>query len=384
MSNKTTYHSENLITQSAQKICRKYTQSQLTLTLTEKVLPDDWGRNLVWRYHVLNAPDNFPKTVIVKCSKLGGGHIFNDWASLEFLNQFDALRSLVPTIYGGDQQLELLVLEDFGAIRGASDLGSILEGSNPSLAKDALLAHARSMALLHATTAEYEGKFNDIRSQFPDYAQPISKDQFADNFNWFFDMLPNFGITATHPCKQEAQTIIHLLENHDALRAYTRGDVCPSNIAYIDGTTRFYDFEMGTYRSIFLSAAYFRISHLICVNGSLIPPNLQEETEQVYLNTVDSLGLELGDYHQDYAAAAAAMLVWLLSLFLEKKDRSRHLATLRQRVFASLTMFNRNDAFSASFPHLAKVLSDLQHNLAALWAVDERSIAYFPAFIEDV
>ena len=348
------------------------------------MLPDDWGRNLVWRYRILNAPDNIPNSVIVKCSKLGSGHIFNEWASLEFLNQFDALRSLIPDIYGGDRQLELLVLEDLGAIRGASDLGSVLEGSNPTLAKEVLMAHARSMALLHATTAEYEGKFNEIRSQFPEYAQPISKDQFANNFNWFFDRLPNFGITATDQCKQEAQTIIHLLENHDAPRAYTRGDVCPSNIAFIDETTRFYDFEMGTYRSIFLSAAYFRISHLICVNGSLIPPKLQEKTEQVYLNTVHSLGFDLGDYQQDYAAAAAAMLVWLLSIFLEKKDRPRHLATLRQRVFASLTMFNRHDAFTASFPHLANVLTSLQQNLAAQWSVEERSIAYFPAFYGDV
>lgn len=72
-------------------ICRAYTGSDLKLTFLESVVPDDWGRNLVWRYRVESAPAGFPGTVIVKTSKIGGGHIFDEWASLRFLREFEAL-----------------------------------------------------------------------------------------------------------------------------------------------------------------------------------------------------------------------------------------------------------------------------------------------------
>ena len=154
--------SKTRITQAAVDICRTHAESDLELTLAGKIVPDGWGRNLVWRYRVINGPSNFPETVIVKCSKIGGGHIFNEWASLQFLNRFEPLNELVPAFYGGDEELELLVLEDLGAIRGQHDLGSILEGGDPGIARDALVAHARNMALLHVTTAGHEEVFDSI------------------------------------------------------------------------------------------------------------------------------------------------------------------------------------------------------------------------------
>ena len=175
--------SANQITQAALDICRLHTKTACELTFIEKVLPEDWGRNRVWRYRVEKTPSGFPATIIVKVSKIGGGHIFNKWASFQFLNQFESLGALVPDFYGGDDRLELLVLEDLGAVRGQRDLGTILEGKDPGLAREALLTSAREMALLHITTAGHEEEFNSIRTQFPAYEQPLSKDQFKENFS---------------------------------------------------------------------------------------------------------------------------------------------------------------------------------------------------------
>jgi len=219
------------------------------LTLSEKVLPDDWGRNLVWRYRVQKALPDFPATLIVKVSKLGGGHIFNEWASLQFLNRFESLGTLVPTFYGGDAAYELLVLEDLGA-----------------------------------------------------------------------------------------------------------------------------------FRHIFLSTAYFRISHLSCLNGSLIPLELQAEAEATYFQTLAPLLPDPAAYQVDYAAAATAMVIWILSLYLEKKDRPRHLATLRQRMFAALTLYTQHHIFTAPFPHTAAALTRLQQKLDVQWTEAEKRILPFPAF----
>ncbi len=372
--------SANQITQAALDICRLHTGTDCELTFIEKVLPEDWGRNRVWRYRVEKAPSGFPATLIVKVSKIGGGHIFNEWASLQFLNQFKSLDALIPDFYGGDDRLELLVLEDLGAVRGQRDLGAILEGEDPDLAREALLANARKMALLHITTAGHEQEFNSIRAQFPAYERPLSKDQFKENFSWLFRTLSQLGLTVSPGLEGEAHAIIARLQDPNAPRAYTRGDVCPSNIAYYDLQTRFYDFEMGAFRSLFLSAAYFRISHLSCINGSLIPLELQAEAEEAYFQALVPLIPDPNAFQIDYAAAATAMLIWMLSIFLEKRDRPRRLATLYQRIFAALTLYTNMAIFTAYFPHTAGALTRLHHKLDLEWTEEEKTILPFPAF----
>ena len=375
--------SESELTQAALEIFRRATQSDVDLILAEKVLPDDWGRSRVWRYRVVQAPAGFPETLIVKRSKIGGGHIFNEWASLQFLHRFSSLRSLVPAFYGGNEALELLVLEDLGHVRGVDDLGAIMEGENPALARDALLAHARNMALLHRTTAGFERAFNALRRTFPAYDRPISKDQFVDHFTWFLRMLSQFGLDVSPKLTQEVESIITTLLDPHGPRAYTRGDVCPSNIAYSGQETRFYDFEMGAFRHIFLSAAYFRILHLSCFNGSLIPLALQTEAEQAYFQALAPLIPDPADYQIDMAAAATAMLIWMLSTTLEQalqQDRPRHLASFRQRIFAAMTLYIDHETFSASFSKMAEIVAALRETLAGQWAEEEKTIAIFPAF----
>jgi hypothetical protein len=374
---------ESEITQAAVDIYRLYTESDVDLALTDKVLPDGWGRSRVWRYRVEQALPGFPETLVVKRSKIGGGHIFNEWASLQFLNRFATLHPLVPAFYGGNEELELLVLEDLGEVRGVDDLGTIMEGEDPALARDALLAHARSMALLHVTTAGFEREFNALRNTFPAYNRPISKDQFEEHFAWFLQMLSQFDLEVSLQLKQEAETIVATLLNPNAPRAYTRGDVCPSNIAYADGKIRFYDFEMGAFRHILLSAAYFRLFHLSCFNGSLIPLELQAEAEQVYFQAVAPLVADPANYQIDLAAAATAMLIWMLSTTLEKalqQDRPRHLASFRQRIFAAMTLYIHHETFSTAFPQMAKIVRAVRERLDDQWAEEEKSIPLFPAF----
>ncbi|UCG23180.1 MAG: hypothetical protein JSW55_13585, partial [Chloroflexota bacterium] len=212
------------------------------------------------------------------------------------------------------------------------------------------------------------------------YDRPLAMDQHADNFAWFRRMLAQRELRASPQLEQEAQAIIACLQKPDGPRVYTRGDVCPSNVAYRDRRMRFYDFEMGAFRNAFLSAAYFRISHLSCFNGSLIPLELQAEAEEIYLQALAPIAPDAAAHQMEYAAAATAMLIWMLSAGLDKKDRPRHLATRRQRLFTALSLYVGNAVFAAPFPYTAEALSRLHRKLDVQWTKEEKTILPFPAF----
>ncbi len=327
-------------------------------------------------------PD-FPASVIVKASRLGRGHIFNEWASLQFLNRIGELGGLVPSFYGGDRALELLVMEDLGQVRGRHDLGCILEGGDPDLARAALLDHARAMAALHLQTAGREEEFASLRGRFPASANPSKKDQHAQNFAWLLSLLPRLDLPVRKSLRRQVQDAVEALESPDAARAYTRGDVCPSNVSFIEGVTRFFDFEMGAFRPVTLSAVYFRLSHISCFNGNMLPQDLQAAAERAYFEALRPLVPAPEDREREYAAAACSQLVWLLSWYLEsalEKDRPRHLASLRQRVFGSLALFGQNPAFHTPYPDLADALRQILGKLDHLWAEPEKTVAIFPAF----
>ena len=74
------------------------------------------------------------------------------------------------------------------------------------------------------------------------------------------------------------------------------------------------------------------------------------------------------------------MLIWMLSANLERKERPRHVATRRQRLFAALTLFIGNAIFTAPFPHTAEALTRLHRKLEAEWTKKEKIILPFPAF----
>jgi hypothetical protein len=349
------------------------------VSLEQKLLPDAWGRNMLRRYRVEQAPSGFPSHIMVKVSNVGGGHVFGEWSCLRFLSQFDALKSLIPAFYGGERALELLVMEDLGSVRGTSDLGTILEGDDPDHARAALLAHAREMGRLHLATAGHEASFDAIRSRFPVEQQLLSKDQFRENFAWFMRLLERLELPVSRELKAELGAVVSRLAGHSPSRAFTRGDLCPSNVAYRNGRIRFFDFEMGAFRNVFLSAAYFRVSHLSCHNGSLIPPWLQAEAEAAYLDAVSPM-LTGGGQDLDIASAAAAMVIWLLSLYFDKRERMRHLATRRQRMFGSLSSYLDHAPFADPLPHTAEALARLQRHMDDNWSESEKRILLFPAF----
>jgi hypothetical protein len=137
---------------------------------------------------------------------------------------------------------------------------------------------------------------------------------------------------------------------------------------------------MGAFQHIFLSAAYFRISHLSCFNGSLIPLEVKAETEEAYFLALVPMLPDLVDYQMDYAAAATAMLIWMQSANLERKDRPRHLTTRRQRLFAALTLYTGHASLTTPFPHTSEALTGLHRRLDTQLTKEEKPILPFPAF----
>lgn len=369
------------ITPAVQKICTQYFDVALTVTLDKSVLPDDWGRHYVWRYRLQSSANNIPQTIIAKIAKVDTGHLFNEWASLLFLNQFDVLHPLVPRLYGGNEALQLLVMEDLGHVRGKTDLGTILEGDNPELAQEALVQHAHQMAKLHIATHAHEYDYTTIRTGLSESKTPISKDNFTLNFHWFRSILPRFHLTVSSSFDSEVQQLIYRLQSTASVRAFTRGDTCPSNIAYHNNQMKFYDFEMGQFRAVALSAVYFRVLHLSCLNGNLIPLDIQAETERVYLDAIQEIIPNRDSFIAEYTSAKVATLVWVMSLWVEKEDRPRHLVTRHQRIFAILQAVLHDDNLSVLYPTIHQILQAIHAQLVETWSQEKQHIAIFPAFI---
>src|SRR5690242_4985140 len=114
--------------------------SQHTIALAEKLLAETFGsgirldagddlggsnRSLVYRFHVLEGPENAPSSVIVKqahstanavyqpdSSTIPAWTFFNDWASLQFLSQLPNDVKLSPQFYCGDRASGMFIMED--------------------------------------------------------------------------------------------------------------------------------------------------------------------------------------------------------------------------------------------------------------------------------
>jgi len=133
------------------------------------------GRSDVARFLIKAGPTEAPKSIIVKysgatananqtnssdaSSELGWG-LSNDWAGVQFLDEvFDTMQP-APRLYGGNQKLGLIVLEDLGA---SKTLGSILQGNDPVAAETVLLQLMTTLGWIHAHTIGKYHKYQRIR-----------------------------------------------------------------------------------------------------------------------------------------------------------------------------------------------------------------------------
>jgi len=94
---------------------------------------------------------------------------FNEWVSLQFLRQVMPEPPLVPHLYGGDQQLGLLVMED---VQPSVRLDQLLLGTDPRAAEAGLLAYAELHGRLHVLAADRQADYLRFRERLGPAVSP--------------------------------------------------------------------------------------------------------------------------------------------------------------------------------------------------------------------
>src|SRR5579885_507018 len=157
---------------SAERLVSEALGADLRFSAGERL--QDGFRAQVYRFHLSDCADQAPPSVIVKRVKstarapydptsatVPAWTFFNEWASLQFLNELAPAARFGPRFYGGDKALGLLVIEDLGA---GTRLDQYLLGSDPAAAEAALVEFAAIHGRLHAATIGHEAAFTRLRA----------------------------------------------------------------------------------------------------------------------------------------------------------------------------------------------------------------------------
>jgi hypothetical protein len=156
-------------------------RSTRTLHEAERILAETFGgeirlgegeslggsaRSLVQRFRVVDGPQSAPAAVIVKESAHpefdpasaddSTWRFFNDWASVQFLNELAPQPPLVPALYGGSRETGLVVLEN---VPSSVRLDHLLLGTEREAAEAGLLAYSEVHGRLHALAAERHAEY---------------------------------------------------------------------------------------------------------------------------------------------------------------------------------------------------------------------------------
>ena len=328
----------------------------------------------------------WPRTVIVKKSNRGGGHIFTEWAALSFLAGCETLRGIAPRLYGGDRVNEMLVLEDVGRIADRR-LRHVLEDGSPDDATRALVAAHAAAGRLNAATLAGRSAHANARRALP---SPASLDfhqvgRLTEGLIHLPDSFGCLGERRCGPAVREIAEVIVLLAHPGPFGALTHGDLCPSNIATVDGCVRLLDFEVSGFRHALLDGAYARLRHLNCFDGHRIPESVQRQMEAAYRTELSRTCAAAGDdvaYARGLAAACAAwMAVTLLNVpRVLERDKPRGAVSFRQRILASLEEFERASRELHAFPHLGATTRRVARHLRLRWSDAAETLDVFPAF----
>ncbi|MBV7326924.1 hypothetical protein KFU94_01420 [Chloroflexi bacterium TSY] len=376
---------ERELHKAAERICSGAFGGEIKLGPPQTIR--DWdGRSWTRRFEVVDAPSGVPRSVVAKHFLLGKGHSFDEWAGLAFVNKFADGLSPVPTLYGGDVDLDLIIIEDLGDARQYG-LGTILRGDDPKRATTMLGELMSAVGRIHATGFGNEQEYRQLRRSLP----PRLRDDFH-MVHQFEEMLHQFGLNARSAgyqvsrwAESELQSVVTELRNPTQFLGFSHGDVCPSNAIQQGQRVRLFDLEVCGYRQVLLDGVYPQVRYLNCQEAGRIPTKTQRHIADVYRSELAKrypLANEDSAFGRALVVAGAA---WLASLVVRipsalAKDRKRMMGTDRQRILHALREFGFLAADHGQLPALGDAALELRNNLRARWPGDHHHLAYFPAF----
>lgn len=327
----------------------------------------------------INPPVNGHDMVIVKQSRSETQHLFREWANLEFLNAIPELREVVPALYSGDEDAEVLVMEDVGT---ADDqlLGNIVEGGDSDRAEAGLLAFQRALGRLHAATI---GRYDEFaRYPLRRSEETTSRHQvhrLIDALGALPALLAGQGVPITTALEREIAGAIAELRDPGPFLAFTHGDAAIGNVFYLpDGSARLIDFETGDYRHALLDGCYARMRYLVSIWARRMPLDLQHRLLDAYRSELVRGCPEAADDAHFHHALVSCSVAWLASIAgylpsVVEADRKLGRSTVRQRIVTALDHLVVLSAETGIYGALADASGVLADRLRRQWG-DEPTV----------
>jgi len=338
------------------------------------VLDERDGHVTAMRFRV-QAPSDLGESVVVKrpgnwspydpMSDEGTApSTFNEWAALTFLDGSE----IGPRPLAFDRATGLRVIEDLGT---GPTLADALLGDDHETAEQAMLATARCLGRLHASTAARVGEFNAIR------------DAIGPHGTWYHlprgvarigDVWRLLGVGVSDDATEQIDAALAAVRVPGTFEVLTHADPCPDNVFLVGGEAKLIDFETAAPRHALIDGVYGHVPFPTCWCVNALPRELRPRWEHAYR-------VSLGDPEGFEDAVGHAWLWWLLVSTAQLVDRAVDedldwgIATYRQRVVYRWSEF-ADATPSSSLEALAR---DVVARTHALWPETE-PLPRYPAF----
>lgn len=342
--------------------------------VADEVFDEHEGYVTAMRFRV-DAPSELGETVVVKRpgnwapydARSGDGTApgtFNEWAALTFLDG----THLAPRPLAFDPRTGVRVISDLGP---GPTLADALLGDDREGAERAMLATARRLGRLHATTAARVEEFNAIRDRLGPHGTWYHLRSDVDRIG---DMWRLLGVRVSSPAARRIDAALDAVREPGSFAAVTHADPCPDNVFLVGDEAVLIDFETAAPRHALIDGVYGHVPFPTCWCVNALPRQLRPRWEGEYRTA-------LGDPPGFDEAVGHAWLWWLLvstARLVERaadEDRTWGIATYRQRVVYRWDEFA--DATSSAV--LETLARDVVERTRTLWP-DTEPLPLYPAF----
>ena len=362
---------------------------------TGEVLQDGI-RSLTYRFRLLEGPSYAPISVIVKQVKstdqapyapksatLPAWTFFNEWASLQFLDNRASEHAFGPRFYGGDDAKGVMVMEDLGA---GKRLDHYLMENDPLAAESALIEFAAIHGRLHTATLGRQDEFKQLRESLG----PSLLEDGHHTYEWlaptFYQTAGLLGISPEPGVAKELEGLKELLLHPGPFLSFIQNDSCPDNCLFRGSTLRLLDFEGGTFDHALKEGVYGRMHFPTCRYVYQIPEPIPLRMETAYHTELVKGCPEAKDEKLFSSAVASACVYWMIRWYqmdplanslendvflVAATSRQRHL--LRSQIVAQTTReAGHMEAIGATIGKMAAKMGTLWPNAA--------DIPVYPAF----
>lgn len=350
------------------------------------------GKAVVLRVRVAATPFSLPRTLVVKRyqpppTDEAVDPFPHEAVSYQLFTALGQEDRICPELVAHDGVKRLIVLEDLGKVPTLADK---LLGHDARGAERALLAWARSLGRLHATTAGREADFDALTRRLG--ARP-GQDPMALPAGLALTQLPELvhevlGVDVHAEAQEYARTAGKVLTSTKN-RAFSPSDACPDNNLVTSKGLRLLDFEGGCVRDVVLDAAALRIPFPLCGCSFRLPAGMTEAMVAAWRSEVGKVFADLDDDDVLMPRMLEAQLLWVwLSTWMYlprpgEEDRpitSRLPSPRRSSALHARWLRLRDDAGRLHLPVIADHADAMASALEARFGVEAVQLPLFPAF----